>query len=143
MLRCILTGHGEFAVGLQNALEMIAGPQENLSIIPFHEAESLEVFQGRIESAIQEITNEKANLIILTDLMGGTPFNTAMLYSNGLNNVRVLAGTNLPMLLESVGEMLADNSLQDGADALINAGKSGVVIGQLNRGTTVEQEDGI
>lgn len=143
MLKAILTGHGEFSVGLRNALEMIAGPQENICAIPFYENEPLERFQESLEKTIQEISGEGSNLLILTDLFGGTPFNNAMLLSNGKENICVLAGTNLPMLLELIGEILIDSPVESAAEALVNAAKVGAVIGQLTIQEEILEEDGI
>ena len=41
-------------------------------------------------------------LLFFTDLMGGSPFNVAASLGHGKENVRIVAGTNLPMLVEIV-----------------------------------------
>lgn len=143
MLNAILTGHGDFSIGLKHAMEMIAGPQENLVAIPFYENEPLEAYQDRLASEIEDRTLQGAELLILTDLIGGTPFNTAMMKSYGKSGVEVVSGTNLPMLIELVGELLMGTSAADAADAVVVAAKSGVVIGKLEEKVINDEEDGI
>ena len=39
MIGLILTGHGEFAIGVGHALEMIAGKQTAYKVVPFLESD--------------------------------------------------------------------------------------------------------
>lgn len=99
MVGCILTGHGEFASGLGSAVEMVAGPQDNLTVVTFRESEAGD-YAARIASAIKDSVTNYGNTVVFCDLMGGTPFNQAMLVSQEVPGVDVVTGTNLPMLLE-------------------------------------------
>ena len=78
MVGCILTGHGEFASGLGSAVEMIAGPQDNLTVVTFRESEAGD-YADRIAVAITDSVAKYGNTVVYCDLMGGTPFNQAML----------------------------------------------------------------
>ena len=42
MIGLILTGHGEYAIGVGHALEMIAGKQEAFKVVPFRESEPMD-----------------------------------------------------------------------------------------------------
>lgn len=100
MIGCIVTGHGEFAIGMTKALTMIAGDQEHYAVVPFYEEDSLETFEDNMEKSIASLRENTDGVIIFADLMGGTPFRTAMIQASGYDKVEVITGTNLPMLIE-------------------------------------------
>ncbi|OUL07632.1 PTS sugar transporter subunit IIA [Trichococcus shcherbakoviae] len=100
MIGCIVTGHGEFAIGMTQALTMIAGDQEHYEVVPFYEENSLETFEDNIGKSIASLRQNTDGVIIFTDLMGGTPFRTAMMQASEYDKVEVITGTNLPMLIE-------------------------------------------
>jgi PTS system N-acetylgalactosamine-specific IIA component len=100
MIGCVVTGHGEFAIGMTKALTMIAGDQENYAVVPFYEEDSLETFEDNMGKSIASLRENTDGVIIFTDLMGGTPFRTAMVKASEYDKVEVITGTNLPMLIE-------------------------------------------
>ncbi|MEW8979170.1 MAG: PTS sugar transporter subunit IIA [Symbiobacterium sp.] len=126
MIGCIITGHGGFGPGLAQALSMIAGPQPHLHVIPFRETESLETFEGRLRDALAELLRETGGVLIFTDLMGGTPFRTAMLAASQYENVEVLTGTNLPMLIEIGLLRAAESDVRALAEQAVAIGTSSV-----------------
>lgn len=142
MIGCIVTGHGEFSIGLLKAFEMIAGPQEKMIAVPFNEAEPLTSYQENLKLKSEEFLADGEPLIVLTDLMGGTPFNTAMLLKQEHKNMHVLAGTNLPMLLEVMVQRMGDSPIDAVLEKIIDTGSKGVVIGEIKRSET-QEEDGI
>ncbi|MBD3948506.1 PTS sugar transporter subunit IIA [Tuanshanicoccus lijuaniae] len=140
----LLTGHGEFAIGLSHALTMIAGEQAHVQVVPFNDGESLELYSNRLEQAIQSLLSEYQQAIILTDLLGGTPFNTSMMLTHDNEQVIVLTGTNLPALIE--GAMLAQvvEDVTTLADQLVTIGQQGIQIPTLSSDDSDdEMEDGI
>ena len=44
--RLILTGHGQFAVGVGQALEMIAGKQAAYRVVPFLESDPMDALEN-------------------------------------------------------------------------------------------------
>ena len=99
MIGCILTGHGTFANGLADALSMIAGDQDYFIPVPFIEAGAAS-YPETLASTISDLLDQTDGVLIFCDLLGGTPFNQAMMLSQNYNNVEVVTGTYLPMLLE-------------------------------------------
>ena len=49
MLGLVLTGHGGFAQGMENALAMIAGPQEQFLAVSFLEENPLADFEKELQ----------------------------------------------------------------------------------------------
>lgn len=45
-MKALITGHAQFANGMKSALELIAGPQEELQVLPFDESTILDEFQN-------------------------------------------------------------------------------------------------
>ena len=144
MVGCIVTGHGDFALGLSSALEMIAGPQEEFRAVPFHE-EGAGEYAKKISDAVRDMVDRDGSCVVFCDLVGGTPFNQSMMLTGELPQVQVVAGTNLPMLLE--GLMSRDDSMTaEGLAALAQeSGRSGVAHLSVTGAAADEEpgEDGI
>lgn len=95
MRRFVLATHGQMAKGMADTLEMIAGPQEKLIVITAYTAECqdpLPEFQRIIEQYPED------EIVIMTDLMGGSVNNNAMvLLSNP--KIHVVTGVNLALVI--------------------------------------------
>ena len=100
MIGLILTGHGQFAVGVGQALEMIAGKQAAFRVVPFLENDPMDALENNLRNAMAELQEETEGIVVFADLLGGSPFKAAMLASVDFENVEVVVGTNLPMLIE-------------------------------------------
>lgn len=141
MVGCILTGHGQFARGLGSALEMVGGPQEDFSCVTFLEEEAAE-FPARIAGEITRLAEKCGEVVVFCDLLGGTPFNQAMMAAATTPGVQVVTGANLPMLLECMS-MRSDAT---GADELVatavEIGRMGVDHPVLDASAPDEPEDG-
>ncbi len=48
MIGLILTGHGQFAVGVGQALEMIAGKQAAYRVVPFLESDPMDALENNL-----------------------------------------------------------------------------------------------
>lgn len=100
MIGVILTGHGKFASGVADSLRLIAGEQEGLEVVEFTPDLSPEELSAELLSAAEAVGGEE--VLILCDLAGGTPFNeTLKLLPTLCQPVEVLAGVNLPVLIEA------------------------------------------
>ena len=125
MIGCILTGHGTFANGLADALSMIAGDQDYFIPVPFIEAGAAS-YPETLASTISDLLDQTDGVLIFCDLLGGTPFNQAMMLSQNYNNVEVVTGTNLPMLLETLSLRLTSTTLTDLLQTALESGVAGV-----------------
>lgn len=125
MIGCILTGHGTFANGLADALSMIAGDQDYFIPVPFIEAGAAS-YPETLASTISDLLDQTDGVLIFCDLLGGTPFNQAMMLFQNYNNVEVVTGTNLPMLLETLSLRLASTTLTDLLQTALESGIAGV-----------------
>lgn len=125
MVDFVITGHATFAPGMAGALEMIAGPQEQFTVVPFLE-EGAASYGDTIANAIVAAAENPEGAVVFCDLVGGTPFNQSMIAAATLSNVDIVAGCNLPMLLESCSERAFGASRAEVIDAALAAGTTGV-----------------
>jgi mannose PTS system EIIA component len=107
MIGIILCCHGEMAVGMRSAAEVIVGPQQQFETLGIKPGEGQEVLRSALKKAIRKIGSD--GVVILADLQGGTPFNVAVPLLG--DNVRMLAGFNLPMLLQLLMGRMMESDL--------------------------------
>ena len=101
MIGIVVTGHGDFADGIYKSFEMIAGHADNVSIVRFEDGMDLNEFHHQLNEVFTKYSNQYKGVLVLTDLLGGTPFNTSMVISQEFEKVRVLTGTNLSIVTSS------------------------------------------
>lgn len=67
-------------------------------------------------------------VVVFCDLLGGTPFNQAMMASQSTPDVEIVVGANLPMLIETLFARSSDANATIGSlvECAVNAGKNGV-----------------
>lgn len=141
MIGLIITGHGEFAAGIHDATEMIAGRQENYKKVLFKEGMDLNSLRDELKENIDSLLSSTDGVVILTDLKGGTPFNNSVLLSTEYDNVEVIAGANLPISIEaSMHSQLKDNP-KELADYLVGVGKDGIEVAALSLEESSTEED--
>lgn len=145
MIGCIVTGHGSFAPGMKGALEMIAGPQEHFEMVAFSEEEPFENFETKMQETLTTLLTECQEVLIFADLLGGTPFKTAMLLAQENPTIQVIAGANLPSIIECTGLRYADPTLEVLIKGTLEAGKSGLLHPQLTvkADAVADNEEGI
>ena len=133
MIGLLLTGHDQFAGGLLSAINMVAGSQPRIKALSFEDRHAA-TYPAKLRA-------ESNGVIVLTDFMGGTPWNQAMIATQDYSDVAVIAGANVPMLLDTLDYLESDYTLDDMVEELIAAGKDGVVYRHLPRLRAVEYED--
>lgn len=140
MIGFILTGHGHFSTGVKSALDMIAGPQPAFEAVPFEE-EAAGQYGDRLREAVSAMRAQTDGVLIFCDLMGGTPFNQAMMITAEQDNVSVVAGTNLPMLIDVVMARSEDSAIEDLVDEAVAVGKEGVCHMTLDAGAGMDDDE--
>lgn len=90
--------HGRFAEGIINSFQMILGKQENFSVLCAYAGEEEEALEKVVRKIVMERKADK-DLIIITDLFGGSVNNEFMKYLN-VPGVYLITGLSLPLLLE-------------------------------------------
>jgi len=123
MFSILLISHGNLAEEMLGAAEMITGKAEGIYTAGLQSGMGVESF-GKI---LEELTEKHASegLLILADLYGGTPCNTAALkLLPKYENVEMLTGMNLSMVLEAVS--MRSGSLKNAMEELAGIGKEDI-----------------
>lgn len=120
MIGLVLVTHGKLAREFIVAMEHVVGPQEQIQGICIGPDDDMEERRSEIAEAIKGC-DEGEGVIILTDLFGGTPSNLAISLMKG-ENVEVIAGVNLPMLIRLEGARRTMN-VRDAVAAAREAGR--------------------
>jgi fructoselysine and glucoselysine-specific PTS system IIA component len=99
MRKFLMATHGKFASGIKTSLEIIAGTCDQVYTIDAYMEDNKSV-ETEFLQVLSQISNED-ELIVFTDLAGGSITNQIL--QNALKpNVYVVAGVNLPLLIDVV-----------------------------------------
>ncbi|MBW5811766.1 PTS N-acetylgalactosamine transporter subunit IIA [Yersinia kristensenii] len=146
MVSIIITGHGRFASGLYNALEQIIGPQQQIIAIDFPVGMSTQQLDQALQQALDALPVEQG-VIFFTDLLGGSPFRSAVQLSVQQPQFEVIAGTNMQMLAETVLDRDEIPTASEFVQQALAAGSRGIVHFVLESDTpdneSTEEPEGI
>ncbi|MGL6219456.1 MAG: PTS sugar transporter subunit IIA [Lacrimispora sphenoides] len=101
MIKILMTSHGGMAQGMMQSVKMLMGEQDNLDFVTFGEEMGADELDELIGEKITD-TSLDNQYLILCDIKGGTPFNVVSRYSFKNDNVAVIYGMNLPILVEAI-----------------------------------------
>jgi len=128
MVGIILASHGEFAKGILQSGAMIFGEQENVRAVTLMPSEGPDDFKAKMKDAIASFDNQDEALF-LVDLWGGTPFNQAnSLFEEHKDKWAIVAGMNLPMVIEAYASRSSMESAQEIAAHILKTAKEGVKV---------------
>lgn len=123
MMRIVLAGHGRFASGVLSGIEMIFGPQPLIEVVEFVDGETKTELDDKMATAIGRLANAD-EIILLCDVLQGSPFQCAAEWAQRDPRVHVLYGANVAMALEVVVRLIAeDPNIDDLIEAAIRAGR--------------------
>lgn len=119
MKKIILASHGHLASAMKNTVEMIIGKKENIIAFDAYVDDNNEV-RYCLE---QMISNTDEDIIIVTDLLGGSVNNEAMNFINN-KNVKIITGLNLALVLnlllkESNNENYLNESISESKEMIL------------------------
>jgi mannose PTS system EIIA component len=104
-LGIVVVTHGQLATELVNSAEMIVGDLPHFAAVSIGWHQDVDLAREEIEAAIARVgasaggtESEPADVLVLTDLFGGTPANLAVTFVSA--HVEVITGVNLPMLIK-------------------------------------------
>ncbi len=98
MIGMVLVTHGNLAVALREAMEHVVGKQSAVATVCIESDAEVEGQRAEIANRAAEV-NSGDGVILLTDMLGGTPSNLAMSLLEE-SNIEVIGGVNLPMLVK-------------------------------------------
>jgi PTS system mannose-specific IIA component len=123
MIGLLIITHCELGKEFMNAAEFIVGRIEAADTISITQSLESKQIRNMIEEKIAAL-DQGDGVLILTDMFGGTPSNIGLSFLNE-ENVEVLTGANLPMVIAMV-QNRANLNLKDLAEKAQEAGKMGI-----------------
>lgn len=102
-MEIILIGHGKTSVAFKEAIQMIFGKADNFIALTFEPGEGIEDVKNKILQVSSKFSNNQ--ILIVTDLFSGTPYNAAADLALKEKAKDVIAGMSLPILLEIATKM--------------------------------------
>jgi PTS system mannose-specific IIA component len=127
MVGLVLFSHDNLSEAFLQALEMIAGTQEQLAAVDVKKGMSTEDIERELDQAIKSVDSGDG-VVIITDLFGGSPANFALARMSA-GKVEVISGLNLAMVLKMVdlrARDLSDPAVM--ARAIAREGKDSIVL---------------
>lgn len=113
----IIMSHGLMAQEVLNSAEIIVGKIPDVKVISITPEDGIEEINKRLETIITNL--EDKEILVLVDLLGGTPYNIAVRTLYQREKSSVISGLNLSMVIEyALSTIETANEL---ADYLIQA----------------------
>jgi mannose/fructose/sorbose-specific phosphotransferase system IIA component len=130
LLPVLLVGHGPLAAGLRGAVEMICGAQEALEVVRLRPEDDVEHVAARLERALRRLgVPPDGEAVIFADLFGAAPANAAASLLRTRPKLEIVAGMNLPMLLEALlsregvtARELCERAIENGRESVRDVG---------------------
>ena len=100
MVGIVVVTHGELAKELIAAVNFVlsSNPPVKMEGVCLHPDREFETNKQEIKNANNKVKG-KDGILLVTDMFGGTPSNISLTFLEE-NNVEVISGVNLPMLLK-------------------------------------------
>ncbi len=97
-MKILLVSHGNLSKSLIDSAEMLVGETDGLDYLIFDKNMGIDELK---DSFIKYLDENEEELLIFTDIKGGTPFNVASILTNDMDKVNIFYGMNLPMIVEA------------------------------------------
>lgn len=98
MIGILLISHGNFSIGVKNSAEMFFSNHiEAFESLVYNENIEIDQFDDMLREKIEEL-NDGSGVMILGDLVGGTPVNRTITLLN--ENTFLIAGFNFNLLVD-------------------------------------------
>ncbi|NRE53770.1 PTS mannose/fructose/sorbose transporter subunit IIAB [Enterococcus faecium] len=132
MQNIILISHGSMAEGVKASLEMIVGKQDHVHVVALTPDGDNRQFEKELLKKMKALNGSS---LIIADLLGGTPCNVALSNYLESENVEIIAGMSLPLVIEATLNSTAT------VKELIQAATTGIVdVKQKMEQTEIEKE---
>lgn len=133
----LVASHGDFAKGALMTVEMFVGEttKDRVRTLGLMPGENISEFELLFKNQVNELLEQNNEVIVVTDLIGGSPNNVALNQFLTSNNVQVVTGFNIPLLVE----LISSNNLEINLETIVdNAQKS---LFNVKQQLNVEEED--
>ncbi|MFO3906394.1 PTS mannose transporter subunit IIAB [Enterobacter hormaechei] len=121
----VIGTHGWAAEQLLKTAEMLLGEQENVGWIDFVPGENAETLIEKYTAQLSRL-DTSSGVLFLVDTWGGSPFNAASRIVVDKDRYEVVAGVNIPMLVETLMARDDNPSFDELVALAVETGREGV-----------------
>lgn len=126
MIGLVIVTHHELSHALIKVVRMLSGEIENVEAVSLIEGEGLEDLKEKMMNAINKV-DQGDGVLVLVDLFGGTTMNASALVAAEREDVEIVSGVNVPMLLSVALEREDVEDVKELAKIALESGKEGIV----------------
>lgn len=121
----VIGTHGWAAEQLLKTAEMLLGEQENVGWIDFVPGENAETLIEKYSAQLSKLDTHQG-VLFLVDTWGGSPFNAASRIVVDKEHYEVVAGVNIPMLVETLMARDDNPTFDELVAVAVETGREGV-----------------
>ena len=125
MIGILVISHGRLAEALISSVQFLVGHLKKVKGISIWPKDRREEIQNKIKKGIHEV-DEGDGVIILTDILGGTPTNLSLSIFDD-KRIEVVTGVNLPMLL-TLSSYRTGKSLREIGKLVKTSGRRSIIL---------------
>lgn len=96
--KVIIITHGNFGKELIKSTEMLIGEQSALCSFGLHPGESVDGLRAEISNCVEKLVSENKRVIILCDVLGGSPCNIGT-YIAAKFDITLVTAVSMPMII--------------------------------------------
>lgn len=100
-MKFLMATHGNFAKGIKESIELVLGKFQNLNELSCYTNKEFDL-EKEIEKIINGVNGEE--LIVVTDIYGGSVNNGFLQKLENHKNIHVVSGLNLSLMIELLSE---------------------------------------
>lgn len=135
----IIVTHRDYGSALLRAAETIVGQIQDCTSIQVDSTLAVQETVSRLQEAV-DLLSVGHGVLVLTDMFGGTPTNLSLSLLGSRQDVEVITGVNLPMLLRVLANRTL--TLAEQAELAMTAGCEGIIAaGKVLRGKTENKKE--
>ena len=98
MIGALIVTHGNLAHELLNAAQRIEADVSGIEAVPLEWTDTVDEARTKIAGALERVGKDR-DVIIFTDMFGGTPSNISLSFLEK-GRVEIVTGVNLPMIVK-------------------------------------------
>ena len=129
MVGILIVSHGRLAEALISTVQSLVGDLKRIRAISISPKDSVEEIRSHIQENMEEL-NDGNGVVILTDILGGTPTNLSLSFLEE-EKVEVVTGVNLPMLLTLASDRNGRSSKEIGWRAKESGRRSIILVKEV------------
>lgn len=130
-MKIVVTSHGDLCEGILSSYQMIAGDISPFIAVKLDD-KGISDFSSRLTAVLDEQIIKNGVVIVISDITGGTPYNETFRYMLAHpNKVYLLAGLNLPMLIQA-GALIDQHDIHETLDSILEAGQTSVSMAPIS-----------